>query len=381
MKIRYSNAKILRNGKFELGELWCAEGVVIAPHEVADVEVDLKGLLVVPGLIDLQVNGLLGDDLTSHPESISKVALHLLQYGVTGFLPTVISSSLENYQKIFSNLHCQRGGFHGAAVLGIHLEGPFLNPLRCGAHPLTCLKSFEFVNLFQGNEDVLSDVKMITLAPELSHADTWISQWASRGICVAAGHTDCTAEQLINSCKIGVRMVTHLFNAMTPLHHRFPGIVGSVLGERLCFYSLIVDGIHVDPFIVKMAWNAHPKGLVLISDGTSATGLEVGAHASLGEQELLKQEDRICLHGTSTLAGSGLTLDQAVRNFHRMTNCSLADAISAATIQPAKVLGIDHVKGELKITYDADFILLNDALEVRATFIAREQVWKLIKNS
>jgi N-acetylglucosamine-6-phosphate deacetylase len=166
-------------------------------------------------------------------------------------------------------------------------------------------------------------------------------------------------------------MATHLYNAMTPFHHRVPGIIGAVLSSQSHYYSMIADGIHVHPFAVKMAWNANPRGLILVSDSVAAT---------LGERHIAIDNQSPFLEGTTTLAGSTLTLDKAVRLMLRMTDCSIAEAVEAATIKPATILGLENCKGRLKEGYDADFLLLNDALEVKATFIAGKQIWNRGEN-
>src|SRR5262249_52490169 len=143
MKVRYSNAKLLRHGQIEHGALWCAEGMLTSPQQSADVEVDLKEHLVVPGYIDLQINGLEDADFTSDPESVFRAAARLPSYGVTGFLPTLISTTPAQYRQALPKIHRQKGAEHDAVILGIHLEGPFLNPLFCGAHPAANFRSFE----------------------------------------------------------------------------------------------------------------------------------------------------------------------------------------------------------------------------------------------
>jgi N-acetylglucosamine-6-phosphate deacetylase len=363
MKIQYCNAIIFHGNRMEKGSLWCSEGEIIPPQQIPDVVVDLKEQLIAPGYIDLQINGLHDLDFNSVPESVVQAAALLPRYGVTSFLPTVITSTPAHYQNILPKIP---NSSSGAAILGIHLEGPFLNPVFCGAHPAACFRELEGQNPLLECYGSLDHVKLVTLAPELPNALRWIQYLTSKGIKVAAGHTNCTPMEFFKACEAGLCMATHLYNAMTPFHHRAPGIVGAVLSSQSHYYSIIADGIHVDPLAVKMAWSANPRGLVLVSDSVAAT---------LGERRVVADNQGSVLEGTTTFAGSSLTLDKAVRLLLLMTGCSIAEAIEAATIKPATILGLENRKGLLKEGYDADFLILNDLLEVKATFIAGKQAW------
>lgn len=363
MKIHYSNAKIVHEWGVKRGGLWCSDGKIIPPQKQADETVDLKEQWIAPGYIDLQINGYLHLDFNAAPENIAQVAALLPRYGVTAFLPTIITATPAHYHNILPKISKNS---QGARILGMHLEGPFLNPLCCGAHSASLFRNFEGSNPFMECYGSLDHVKMVTLAPELPNALPWITYLNSKGIKVAAGHTYCTSKEFFRACEAGICMVTHLFNAMTPFHHRAPGILGAVLSSQDHYFSIIVDGIHVDPLAVKLAWNVNSKGFILISDAIAT---------SLGEKSIVVKNQHSFLEGTTTLAGSTLMLDNAVRLLLRITNCTIEEAIGAATIKPATILGLQNSKGRLKEGYDADFIILNEALEVKATFISGQKIW------
>lgn len=372
-KIRYINGKLIKTDSLKLEEFWCAEGKFISPKGNADAVVDLQGAFVAPGYIDLQINGLHGVDFTLSPDSVADASLVLPQYGVTSFLPTLISQTPASYRHSIPRIPQKR---KGANILGIHLEGPFLNPLYMRAHDKSYALSFEGNNPLISCYGTLENVRLVTLAPELPEACRWIQFLKSQGVRIAAGHTNCSAEQYEAAVEAGVCMATHLFNAMEPFHHRKQGIIGEILGKRQGYYSIIADGIHLDPLTVQLAWNAHPEGLVLISDASAAAGLKTGGRCQLGEQTIETDGRRVVLKGTDTLAGSTLTLDKAVRNLHRFTGCSIVEAVQAASYKPAVVLGLERAKGILEEGFDADFVLLNDALEPIATFIDGHEVWR-----
>lgn len=369
---RFYNAHVLHNHEFAPGELWCAEGKIIAPQEKADESIDAKGLLLAPGYIDLQINGAFGVDFSTHPEKIQEVANRLPQYGVTAFLPTLISTSPERYHTLIPSLQAAMGKCEGASILGIHLEGPFLQVPA--AHDAASLKQELTYSSLQECYGSIKGVKLITLAPELTGAFPVIQQLVKQGIVVAAGHSLATYEEMREATKQGVTFVTHLYNAMSPFHQRAPGIIGATLTHEILYFSLIVDGLHVHPAAVKMAWNCHAKGMILVSDANAALGMAPGRY-TLGTRQIDVTRQQACLVGTNTLAGSTLSLDAAVRNLRTMIGCSHAEAVETASIKPAKLLNLSN-KGHLGIGADADLILLDDGLYVQACYIAGKRYYK-----
>jgi N-acetylglucosamine-6-phosphate deacetylase len=359
---------ILRRGQLQQEDLWFSDGKIIAPQKAADEIVDARGCLIAPGLIDIQINGCYGCDFTSDPTSIVRAAYHLPRHGVTAFLPTLISTEPDTYSLARSILGNLATDIKGAQILGLHAEGPFLNPQCAGAHEVHHIVSTMDSSLIHSCYGSTEGIKMVTLAPELPGALASIQQLNAQGILVAAGHSQATWDQMQEGLARGVRLVTHLFNAMRPFHHREPGLIGAALCDPSCAYTIIADGHHVHPTALKMAWKCHPEGLILISDGMAALGLGTGSYV-FGQQQVVVRKGMARLEGTDILAGSVCALDEAVRYFYQVTRCSPIEALEAASTKPAQLLGLEGIKGTLEIGADADFIFLDRDLNVVKTYI------------
>lgn len=372
MNIRYYNAKVLRGSEFVNGDLWTSGGKIIAPVGRAAKEIDLQGKLIAPGYIDMQVNGAGGVDLTSSPEKVNEVSHALLKYGVTSFLATVVSSYPEEYRRILPILQKFIGKTDGAHLLGIHLEGPCFSSKQSNAHNKSMLRLCSDFATPEECYSSLEGVKVVTLAPEVSGASAWISYLSKRGIVVSAGHTQATAEQMKQGIDAGIAMATHLFNAMAPLHHRAPGVVGEVLSRPGFPYSLIADGVHIDPAVVALAYRCQPDGLILVSDAMSALGLSAGTY-HLGTMQVEVDKEKAKLHNTATLAGAIAGLDQNVRNLRKYCGISASEAILAASRKPAEVLKLYPKKGGLDVGADADFVVLDDALKVLDVYVSLKE--------
>jgi N-acetylglucosamine-6-phosphate deacetylase len=370
---RYYNARLLKNHELLYGELWTANGRIISPQEKADEEIDAQGFILAPGYIDLQINGGFGIDFSTQADQVKRVAARLPQYGVTSFLPTLVSLKKDQYPSLLPHLQPCQGGANGSNILGIHLEGPFFHSSQPGAHNPACLTSLdEPIEAYYGS---LEGVRIVTLAPELPGALLAIKDLKRRNIVVAAGHTQATYEEAKLAIREGIRMATHLFNAMPFLHHRAPGLIGAVLTDKAMFYSIIADGIHLHPAVVNLAWKANPKGLFLVTDAIAALGLAPGIYA-LGSMPVEIEQQHAHLLGTQTLAGSIVSMDAAVRLFRASTHCSLVNALEAASLKPAQVLGMEKAKGNLNEGADADFIFLDDDLYIQACYVAGELAWR-----
>jgi N-acetylglucosamine-6-phosphate deacetylase len=328
--------------------------------------IDATGLHLVPGFIDLQLNGAIGLDFTTEPRGIWPVAAHLPRYGVTSFLPTIVTSPLTAVsaaQEIITS--SPPTGFSGATPLGLHLEGPFLHPAKKGAHnPAHLQRPTETAVT---NWSPQNGVKLVTLAPELDGALEVIGLLTERGVIVSAGHSTATVAQAQAGFEAGIRYGTHLFNAMPPLHHREPGLVGALLANERATVGLIVDGEHVHPELVRLVWQMVGNGrLNLVTDAMAALGMSPGSYW-LGDFEVIVDNTTARLTN-GTLAGSLLALDTAVRNLITFTGCTLAEALPTVTSTPANLLGLPH-KGRIAPNCDADLVLLTPDLQVHTTFV------------
>jgi N-acetylglucosamine-6-phosphate deacetylase len=329
---------------------------------------DAAGLLVAPGLVDLQCNGAVGVDLSSEPERLWEVAAALPCWGVTAWLPTIVTAPAEIRRRALAALRAGPPAGDDrprAAPLGLHLEGPFLAPERRGAHPADRLVPPDAA--LPAEEGWSDGVALVTLAPELPGALDVVRTLAGEGIVVAAGHSSATAAETRAAVDAGVRYVTHLFNAMVPLGHREPGLPGVALTDGRVRAGLIADGLHVDPAVVALAARALGDRLTLVSDAVAALGAPAG-RVRLAAQWAEAGDDGVRLPD-GTLAGSTLGLDRAVRNLVAFAGVPLADALAAASAAPAAVLGRDD-RGVIAPGAVADLVLLDADGELVATVAA-----------
>jgi N-acetylglucosamine-6-phosphate deacetylase len=292
----------------------------------------------VPGLVDAQVNGAAGIDLTAEPHRLWEVAAALPAYGVVAFVPTVITSDPAARETALATFRAgPPAGWRGAEPLGLHFEGPMIAAARKGAHPEHWLRppSLGLVDGWAREAGVL----MATIAPELPGALDVIERLTANGVVVSVGHTEASAEQVASAVEAGARVVTHLGNAMSPLTAREPGTVGAALGGTDLVAGLIVDGHHLDPLFVRTAWRAlGPDRFLCVSDTTAALGLPDGP-ARLGDQDVVVNAGTVRL-ADGTLAGSAASLADCLRVLVAQTGCSLEEAVATATTTPLRVLGL-----------------------------------------
>ncbi|MCA9987123.1 MAG: N-acetylglucosamine-6-phosphate deacetylase, partial [Anaerolineales bacterium] len=272
---------------------------------------DGHGLFLLPGFIDLQVNGGFGRDFTADPATIWAVAAQLPRYGVTRFLPTIITAPLGTMAAALAVMKAgPPAGFRGSVPLGLHLEGPFLSPQKPGAHPPQHLLAPDASRV---TDWAAPEVRLVTLAPELPGAGALIEALAARGIVVSMGHSAATYEEALAALDAGVRYGTHLFNAMAPLHHRAPGLAAALLSDTRATLGLIADLVHVHPALVRLVWQlAGPARLTLVTDAMAALGMGDGRY-QLGDQ-IVTVADGSARLADGTLAGAILPLNLCLRN-------------------------------------------------------------------
>jgi len=335
---------------------------------------DATGMIVAPGFIDLQVNGAYGHDLTQDPAAIWQVGAALNCYGVTSFLPTIITAPLpviRRAQQIW--LEGPPEGYRGSISIGLHVEGPFLNPEKKGAHDPANLRAPSLREVISWSPEM--GVRLVTLAPELPKALDVITSLTQKGVVVSAGHSMATYDETRQAITAGIRYATHLFNAMATLHHRQPGLVGALLADERVTIGLIPDGLHVHPALIKIIWQmTRDNRMNLVTDAMAALGMPSGSY-NLGSYEVQVKNNQATLHD-GTLAGSLLSLDQALRNLLKFTGCSPAEAMRTITSTPATLLGLSGSKGQITPGYDADLVLLSPDFQVMATFVGGHMVYR-----
>ncbi|WP_084652961.1 N-acetylglucosamine-6-phosphate deacetylase [Nocardioides insulae] len=327
---------------------------------------DATGLLVLPGLLDLQVNGAGGVDVTDSPERLWAVGAMLPAYGVTAWVPTVITSAPEARTTALRTLASgPPPGWRGAVPLGLHFEGPFLAPARRGAHPERWLRSPDPGETSGWSR--AAGVLMATIAPELPGALSLIEELSARGVVVSVGHTTATVDQARAAVGAGARLVTHLGNAMPPLLARDPGPVGLVLAEDTLVAGVIADGHHLAPEFLTTVWRAlGPRRVLAVTDTTAALGVPDGP-SRLGGQDVVVRDGTVRLLD-GTLAGSAASLPHCLRVLRDVTGASLPDVVATATSTPSELLG-DPARGRLRPGARADVLLVDPDLGVRATLV------------
>jgi N-acetylglucosamine-6-phosphate deacetylase len=332
-------------------------------------EIRSEDSTAVPGFIDVHIHGAGGRDvMEGTPEALATITKQVARFGTTSIVATTVTASTDDtlraVEGVSKYIPTQYESCDAACaeILGIHFEGPFLSKERRGVHPAELLQLPTADMLQQLLHAAAGNARILTIAPELFGAMPCIDAARSLGMVVSIGHTDATYEQARAAIAHGAHHATHVYNAMRPFSHRDPGVIGAVLTSPEVNAELIADGIHVDEIAMKVLLQAKgPEHVVLISDGTPATGMPDGKY-KLGGIDVIVV-DGVCRDLNGKLAGSTLTLDKALRNIVGL-GIPLANAVRMLTLNPAAVLGIEFKKGALRTGADADILLLNEALQI-----------------
>lgn len=328
---------------------------------------DLAGGILLPGFIDLQVNGgggvLFNDQPT--PDAIAAIGAAHRRFGTTGFLPTLISDELPIVAKAMAAARAAAAaGIPG--VLGAHIEGPYLNTDRKGIHEAGKLRKPDAHGVELLTAPGAGRI-LVTLAPEVAGAEV-VRRLAAAGVIVSAGHTNASYAQTLAALDAGMTGFTHLFNAMSPLASREPGVVGAALADPRSWCGIIVDGRHVDPVLLKLALRCRPvERFMLVTDAMPCVGSHQKSFTL--QNKTIRVREGACYDARGRLAGSNLDMASAVRNAVGMLGVSLAGASRMASRNPAEFLGLGDERGRIAPGYRADLVLLNDALEVQEVWI------------
>src|SRR5262245_21757513 len=297
---------------------------------------------MIQGLIDIHFHGQAGFDVMSeNPEDLLGLSLHVKKQGVAGFLATFVSTPKQEILASLETVKKIQGSEKGAKILGVHLEGPFLHPERKGAHNPTHLRPPDLNEIKEWIAAGEGIVKLVTIAPELPGADEAVRFLVKKGVRVSMGHTTATFEQAAAAKKLGVKSVTHLFNAMNPVHHRTPGMVGFPLIDDDLYTEVIADGVHVSDEIVKLIFRSRPKKkIILISDGFFLTKRKEGGDVQLGGITIRPMPDGSLRMLDGTLAGSNSTLKDIVDRVVKLGALPKADVVRMVTTNPLEMLGL-----------------------------------------
>lgn len=364
------NAKIITDGKILVGyNLLFVQKIITITKELpiwAEV-IDAGGAYLSAGFVDIHIHGSGGADvMDATPESLEIISQTLLQTGTTSFLATTMTMSPLEIDKALLNLQHHKNSVTGAKIVGVHLEGPFINAQKHGA------QNPEYIQ--QPNIEIIASylemIKMITLAPEVEGAKAFMAYLQKHypKIVLSIGHSDATYMQSQQSFKEGITHATHLFNAMNPLHHREPGIVGAVLANNSISCDVIADLIHIHPVFFNLVYTLKQEQLLLITDAMRAGCMKCGTY-SLGGQKVIVKEGEARLED-GTLAGSVLKFNEALKNFYNHSEIKLPELIAMVTTLPAQKLGLEI--GELKEDYPADLVLFDEAFRVLKVFLDGE---------
>jgi N-acetylglucosamine-6-phosphate deacetylase len=368
------NAKILTSDEVIEGKTLFFDNQIVNITDEPDLEgveiIDAKGAYVSAGFIDLHIHGSGGTDvMDATREALETLSATLLQTGTTSFLATTMTMSDQAIDKALQNIQRHGSEVTGAKILGIHLEGPFINASKHGAQDQTYVQAPDLSLI----ENYMEEVKMITLAPEVKGAEAFVKQLTKMypHIILSIGHSDASYEEAEESFAWGISHATHLFNAMSPYHHRKPGIVGAVFDSDVTC-DIIADLVHTHPSVLELVQQVKKEKLILITDAMRAGCMKCGVY-ELGGRRVEVDEGKAVLED-GTLAGSVLKMHEALLNMRRHTSMDLVDIVNAVTKIPARKLGVK--KGELREGYDADIVIFDENFSIISTIVSGEVKYK-----
>lgn len=362
---------IIKGGKvFQEDGSFLEQAIYINDHRLVDKAeyqddgevIDAEGLLVLPGLVDIHSHGAAGEDFSDgNPEGLKKILQYEKRCGITSYCPTSMTFPKERLRQIFASIKGAQTE-DGATVVGINMEGPFLDPAKKGAHVEKWIAAPDAAFVRELNQDADGLVRLVTLAPNMDGAEEFIKEMHEE-VCISLGHTAADYDCASRAMKLGAHHVTHLYNAMQPFGHRAPGLIGAAMDDPECMVELICDGYHIHPSAIRAAFRMFgPERVILISDSMRATGMENGTYELGGQEVTVKDRKAVLKDGT--LAGSATNLYGCMCKAVEF-GIPLEQAIMAATANPARSIGIFDRVGSIRIGKQADLLLVSENLELK----------------
>ena len=362
---------IIKGGKvFQEDGSFLEQALYINDHRLVDKAeyqddekvIDAEGLLVLPGLVDIHSHGAAGEDFSDgNPEGLKKILQYEKRCGITSYCPTSMTFPKERLRQIFASIKGAQTE-DGATVVGINMEGPFLDPAKKGAHVEKWIAAPDVAFVRELNQDADGLVRLVTLAPNMDGAEEFIKEMHEE-VCISLGHTAADYDCASRAMKLGAHHVTHLYNAMQPFGHRAPGLIGAAMDDPECMVELICDGYHIHPSAIRAAFRLFgPERVILISDSMRATGMENGTYELGGQEVTVKDRKAVLKDGT--LAGSATNLYGCMCKAVEF-GIPLEQAIMAVTANPARSIGIFDQVGSIRIGKQADLLLVSENLELK----------------
>ncbi len=379
---------MMEYGMFEHGYIKIRNGMISEygsmeqysnPQNLEEIQFH-KDLIAIPGFIDIHIHGLNGADvMDATEEALESMAFTLPKEGTTSFLATTITQDKTNIttalQTIQSYIQKQNNDTPSSELLGVHLEGPFINAKRAGAQPKSFILEPSIAQFTQFQIDSGNNIKVVTMAPEQAAGIDLVKFLSESGVIPSIGHSDALYTEMLEAMNAGAEHITHFYNGMRGNHHREPGVAGAGLAHPELFLEIIADGIHVHPAVVKATYlTKGAERLLLITDSMRAKWLENGEYDLAGQK--VKVQDKTALLEDGTIAGSVLKMNEAVKNMMDYTGCNMQQAVQMASSNPAKRLNVWSRKGSIAVGKDADIVIVNDEMQVKMTFCNGKQSYK-----